>query len=157
MKIAPVLALGLAVLGGPSTTASASETPGIGQQGLMNQGEQFNAPRAQDDTGSMVGGGRTEVLYQGSRETVIRHFDERFAERALGTPVDAGGRTGEVVYLVPGSLARNLMLIASWVAESQGSPPTRLMLITSAGLVLAGTPSTLPPEAHTIASAMSEV
>ena len=35
--------------------------------------------------------------------------------------------------------------------------PPRLRLITSAGLALAGTPLTLPPEAQTIASAISEM
>ena len=50
-------------------------------------------------------------------------------------------------------------LIASWVAPlvEQAPPPPRLMLITWAGFGLAGMPATVPPEAQTMASAMSEV
>jgi hypothetical protein len=48
-------------------------------------------------------------------------------------------------------------LIAFWVVVSHAPWPPKDKLITRATLVLAGTPLTLPPEAHTIASAMSEV
>ncbi|MNV86946.1 hypothetical protein D3C71_1810210 [compost metagenome] len=47
-------------------------------------------------------------------------------------------------------------LIASWYSASHAPPPPRLMLMTSAGLALAGMPATVPPEAHVIASAMSD-
>ena len=48
------------------------------------------------------------------------------------------------------------VLIAAW-NEPQDPLPPRLMLMTRAGLALAGTPETLPPEDQTIASTMSEV
>jgi hypothetical protein len=47
-------------------------------------------------------------------------------------------------------------LIAVWVAEVQAPEPPRLMLMTLATLVLAGTPETLPPDAQVMASMMSE-
>ncbi len=47
-------------------------------------------------------------------------------------------------------------LIAAWVVLPQAPLPPRLRLIASAGLALAGTPLTVPPEAQMIASAMSE-
>ena len=40
--------------------------------------------------------------------------------------------------------------------EPQEPPPPRLMLMISAGLVLAGMPVTVPPEAQVTASAMSD-
>ena len=48
-------------------------------------------------------------------------------------------------------------LMAFCVVLSQGPIPPSEMLSTFAGLAFAGTPDTLPPELHTMASAMSEV
>src|SRR3546814_1073 len=48
-------------------------------------------------------------------------------------------------------------LIAFCDALSQAPVPPRLMLITSAGLALVGTPLTAPPDAQVIASTISEV
>ena len=48
-------------------------------------------------------------------------------------------------------------LIAFCVVVPQDPPPPSEMLITLAGLAFAGTPATAPPDAQTIASAMSEV
>ncbi len=53
--------------------------------------------------------------------------------------------------------AASAELIAFWLAVSQGPVPPRLRFSTRAGLGLAGTPGTDPPEAQTIASAMSDV
>ena len=49
------------------------------------------------------------------------------------------------------------LLIAVWVVVPQAPPPPSDMLITRAGLALAGTPLTVPPDDQMIASAMSEV
>ncbi len=113
MKSIRILALATAVLGGLSLGGTArADDLGIGQQGLINQGEQLNVPYRNTGEDNMVGGGRVVVLYQGSRDTVIKHLDSGFTERAPGIPVDAGGRTGEVVYLEPGD-PDSLMLLAS--------------------------------------------
>ncbi len=48
-------------------------------------------------------------------------------------------------------------LIAFWYVLEQVPLPPSDMLITSAGLALAGTPATLPPEAQVSPSTMSEV
>ena len=47
--------------------------------------------------------------------------------------------------------------MAVWKVELQEPPPLRDRLITSAGVALAGTPDTVPPDAHVMAAAMSEV
>ncbi len=47
-------------------------------------------------------------------------------------------------------------LMALWYVEEQLPLPPRLMLMTSAGLALDGTPLTLPPDAQTMPSAMSD-
>ena len=48
------------------------------------------------------------------------------------------------------------LLIAFWEVVPQEPLPPRLRLMTLAGVALAGTPLTLPPEAQMIASEMSE-
>ncbi len=48
-------------------------------------------------------------------------------------------------------------LMALWVVVSQAPMPPSEMLNTLAGLALAGTPDTVPPELQMMASAMSEV
>src|SRR5438270_14057221 len=51
----------------------------------------------------------------------------------------------------------NAALIAFCMLVSHAPPPPKLRFRTRAGLALAGTPGTAPPEPQTIASAMSDV
>ena len=74
----------------------------------------------------------------------------------------AGEKASTLEYELPAATTTTLplataVLIASCVIGSHEPPPPRLMLITSAGLAFIGTPGTVPPEAQTIASAMSEL
>jgi hypothetical protein len=48
-------------------------------------------------------------------------------------------------------------LMAFCVVAPHDPPPPSEMLSTLAGLAFAGTPETVPPDVHTIASAMSDV
>ena len=48
-------------------------------------------------------------------------------------------------------------LIAFWYVAEHEPPPPSDMLMTSAGVALAGAPLTVPPDAQVIPSAMSEV
>jgi hypothetical protein len=106
--------LALALLTGATLAAgtAAAQDAGLGQAGLVNQGEQLHVPYAPGHTGNIVGGGSVTVLYQGARESTIIHHDDAFTFAADGTPVDTGGRAGEVVYLPPGQLT-DPMLVAS--------------------------------------------
>ena len=111
MMRSTMFAATLALLGGLALSPAVhAQEMGVGQQGLINQGEQLNVPSAQTSETNLVGGGAAQVVYQGSRETVIRHFDESFTERAPGTPVDTGGRTGDVIYLQPQDVGNGMLV-----------------------------------------------
>lgn len=89
----------LAILALAGTAAASAQ--GIGQMGLMNQGEQLNVPQARTQPGNIVGGGPVTVLYAGAEETVLRHTSPDHAFAAAGIPVDTGGSNGDVLYLTP--------------------------------------------------------
>src|SRR5688572_13657004 len=59
----------------------------------------------------------------------------------------------ETTTLVPRPFAA---VYAACSATLHAPPPPRLRLMTSAGVALAGTPATVPPEAHVTASMMSD-
>src|SRR5262245_36463843 len=79
--------------------------------------------------------------------TPLQLAGEKFAALALLLPA---ATTTEV----PRERAE---LIAFCVVVSQAPPPPSDMLMILAGLALAGTPDTVPPDAQMMASAMSEV
>jgi len=79
--------------------------------------------------------------------TLLQLAGAKFAVSALLLPA-------ETTTVVPLATA---VSIAACMTSSHGDSPPRLMLITSAGVGLVGTPGTSPPEAHTIASAMSDM
>jgi hypothetical protein len=108
-------ALTLALLGTALANAgtAAAQGMGIGQTGLINQGEQMNVPYPPGYDGNIVGGGAVGVLNQGGQESRIVHYDDNFAFAAPGIPVDTGGRSGEVVYLEPGQTSADPMMLAS--------------------------------------------
>src|SRR5688572_33289839 len=88
---------------------------------------------------------------------------ERFTEATVTTPEQfAGEKLPALALLLPAATITEAPrvraeLIAFCVVLSQPPSPPSEMLITFAGLALAGTPDTVPPEVHTMASAMSEV
>src|SRR5690606_7514123 len=79
------------------------------------------------------------------------------------TPLQlAGLELDALVFSLPAATTTTVpleraVLIAACVVDEQEPPPPSDMLITSAGYGFDGTPVTEPPDAHTIASAMSEV
>ncbi len=79
------------------------------------------------------------------------------------TPLQLAGVKPEALALLfPAATTTTVPLaravsMAFWVVLPQEPPPPRLILMTCAGLLLAGAPGTEPPEAQMIPSAISEV
>ncbi|MBO1072985.1 hypothetical protein [Roseomonas marmotae] len=92
-------ALALLAMAMAGTTAASAQ--GIGQMGLLNQGEHLNVPEARTQPGNIVGGGHVTVLQAGTEHTVLLHSSPGYAFAAAGIPVDTGGSNGDLLYLIP--------------------------------------------------------
>src|SRR5512147_1349592 len=101
--------------------------------------------------------------------TVVPKFEkyerppDRFTEATVTTPVQLAGVALEAfMFSLPAATIteaprERAELMAFCVVVSQLPVPPSEMLITLAGLALAGTPDTEPPDTQMMASAMSEV